>query len=85
MRFLDDSEKLMILISISDRLWEDYKNGDLLEKDYLKKSDEIRNEIIRSNSLTFLDLQSLTLKVGYVLVKNKNAFSTINNYTIARN
>lgn len=85
MSILDNSEKLMILISISDTLWEDYKNGDISESEYIKKSDQIRNEINHRCDLTFSDLQSISNRIGYILIKKKNAFSTIYNYRIAKN
>ncbi|TQM18288.1 hypothetical protein [Chryseobacterium aquifrigidense] len=85
MSILDNSEKLMILVSISDRLWEDYKNGDLTESDYIKRSDQIRNEINQRFDLTFYDIQSISSRIGYMLIKKKNAFSTVINYKIAKN
>ncbi|QWT88159.1 hypothetical protein KBP46_10155 [Chryseobacterium sp. PCH239] len=85
MSILDNSEKLMILISISDKLWDDYQSGDICEDEYLSKSDDVRREIMIANDLSFKDLQLFTSKIGYVLIQKKNAFSTINNYKIAAN
>ena len=85
MKFLDNSERLMILISISDRLWEDYNKGELTEKDYIIKSDEIRDEISKIHNITFSELQSLASNIGYILVKNKNTFTSINNFSISIN
>lgn len=85
MKFLDNSERLMILISISDRLWEDYKKGELKEKEYISKSDEIRDEITKIHNVTFSELQLLASNIGYVLMKKKNAFSYINTFTISVN
>ncbi len=85
MKSLGNSEKLTILISLSNKLWEDYTNGDLKEKEYLLKSDEIRDEINKIHDVTFSDLQMLASKIGYLLINKKKAFSNTCNFIISVN
>jgi hypothetical protein len=85
MRFLDNSERLRILVSLSDQLWEDYECGDLTAEEYMPKADEIREEINKVTSVTFSDLQNISSSIGYLLIKKKNAFGTLNSFKIAKN
>ncbi|KAB1228490.1 hypothetical protein [Chryseobacterium viscerum] len=85
MRFLDNSERLKILISLSDQLWDDYKRGELKEEEYFLKADEVREKINNFTEMTFLDIQKISSSLGYILIKKKNAFGTINDFKIARN
>ncbi|ROI05493.1 hypothetical protein EGI16_03655 [Chryseobacterium sp. G0240] len=85
MRFLDVSERLKILISLSDQLWDDYKCGNISEDDYFKRADEVREKINKVTDMTLLDLENLSSSIGYILIKKNNAFGTVNNFKIAKN
>lgn len=85
MKLLQNSERLRILISLSDQLWNDYKSGELTPDQYLIKSEKIREEINKVDMCTFYDLQCISSNIGYLLIKKNNAFSTLKSFKIARN
>lgn len=80
MKFLESKERLKILISISDQIWDDYKAGTLTADAYLIKADEIRDELNKVTEVTFLDMQELSRSFGYILIKSRNIFSSSKNY-----
>ncbi|MDQ1859260.1 hypothetical protein [Chryseobacterium sp. WLY505] len=84
MKFLERKERLKILISISDQLWDDYKSGTLKADEYLKKADEIREELNTVTDVTFFDMQELSKSLGYILIKSRNIFGTKNQYNCQR-
>lgn len=85
MKLIDSSERLKILFLVSDQLWDDLISGELQEEEYTVKIDEIRLEMRKEINSSFLDLQNIASKIGYILTKKQKAFGLINSYVIARN
>ena len=85
MKLLDSSERLIILITISDQLWDDYMSGLIPETEYTLKIDEIRREIRNEVSSTFFDMQTIASNIGYVLARKPNALGLIKSYKIIKN
>lgn len=84
MEFLETKEKLNILLSISDQLWDDYKSGFIKADEYLKKADEIREEFNKIDEVTFGDMQQLSKCFGYILIKSNSIFKNDRNYLFQR-
>lgn len=84
MKFLERKERLKILISISDQLWDDYKSGTLKADEYLTKADKIREELNKIDEVTFLDMQELSKSFGFILIKSRNIFGNNKNYKFQR-
>lgn len=84
MKFLEKKERLRILLSISDQLWDDYKTGSLTADEYLLKADEIRSEFNKVAEVTFLDMQELSKSFGYILIQSKNIFGSKKQYKFQR-
>lgn len=84
MKFLESKERLSILISISDQLWDDYKSGCITADEYLTKADEIREELNKVEDVTFLDMQELSKGFGYIIIKSQNIFGRSKNYKFER-
>ncbi|WP_288446162.1 hypothetical protein [uncultured Chryseobacterium sp.] len=84
MEFLETKEKLKILLSISDQLWDDYKSGLIKADEYLQKADDIREELNNIDEVTFGDMQHLSKCFGYFLFKSDGIFNIDRNYKFQR-
>ncbi|WFB67021.1 hypothetical protein [Chryseobacterium sp. WX] len=80
MEYLETKERLKIIVSISDRLWDDYKSGIISPDEYLIKSDDLRDELNKISDVTFFDMQEFSNKIGYLLVRTQNIFGSKKNY-----
>ncbi|MFP7656134.1 hypothetical protein [Chryseobacterium proteolyticum] len=85
MKLIDSTERLKILISLGDQLWEDLNNFIISEKEYSSSIDYIRKELNKEASLTFSDLQNIAAQIGYVLVKKQNIVTKLSDCNILKN
>ncbi|MDV7696251.1 hypothetical protein N6B72_04875 [Chryseobacterium soli] len=85
MRFFNSSDRIKILIALSDHLWDDFNSDSISEEEYTKKMELIRKEIDVEISISFGDLQDIASKLGYIIINKKNAFGKIENFQIAKN
>jgi hypothetical protein len=63
-------EKLKILVALNDKLWEDYENTDLPEKDYILKYSLVKKEISSGFISTMSDLDKFAKDMGYLILRS---------------
>lgn len=85
MSFLNSDDRLEILLALSDQLWSDYDNNEILDFEYIRKMDQIRIEINREIDLTFKDVQKIGQEIGYLILKKTEPFTIQNKFTVVRN
>lgn len=85
MKALSKVDHVRILVILSDELWNDLENGIIDDEEYGVKLKLIKNEINEHLLLSFNCIQKIANKLGYIVVKNKNAFGITQNYQIAKN
>ncbi|MDR3026008.1 hypothetical protein [Chryseobacterium sp.] len=85
MKALSKVDHVRILVILSDEIWKDLEDGLITEVEYGVKLKMIKNEINEHLSVSFNCVQKIADKLGYIIVKNKNAFGITQNYQIAKN
>ncbi|CAA7197510.1 hypothetical protein [Chryseobacterium potabilaquae] len=75
---MNNQEKIEVLVSIGEKLWEDYSDDKLLEDEYLIKIYKVKKEINNSFVGKMKDLKLFANDLGYVLIKT-SSFTIIQN------
>jgi hypothetical protein len=70
MKKISHIEKLKILVALTDKLWEDFESGYLLEKDYIFKYHQVNKEINSGFIGTMNDLDRFTEEMGYLILRS---------------
>lgn len=85
MKALSKVEHVRILVILSDELWKDLEDGNISEYEYGVKLKLIKNEINEHITISFSEIQKIANDIGYMIIKNRNAFGLTANYQIAKN
>lgn len=78
-------DKLKILVALSDKLWEDYENTIILEKEYVQKYSQVKKEINNGFLETMNDLDEFARDLGYLIRPIKSFTCKSQDFKINKN